>query len=239
MVRTRNRFARAATAQDGFTVVEVLVAVLVLTVGLIVLIGAFDPARRLSTQAERRQVASAIAEQEIQRVQALAWAKIALAAQPTVNANATTKDPTYYESAGPCVGIGPTSTPCYQWDWNKTSSSEAMVIDAPNADSTANPQNWTTTVTAAGPATRLSGKTYRFITWANDTECAAAACGAAADYKRVTVAVTVTGMTSPVELSTLVTNSAAGVNGNDPLADSTVNCNDVSGATTTTVPCVG
>lgn len=228
--------AGRAGGEGGFTVVEVLVAVLVLTVGLITLVAAFDPARRLGTTAEMRQVASGMAEQEIQRVQALPWAKIALASAPTVNSGATAKDPTHYISNGPCIGTGPVTSPCYQWDWSTVSSAEGLDVDATNADGTANPQAWTTTVNTSSGATRFSGKTYRFITWANDTECTQTACGGTNDYKRVTVAVTVNGLTTPIVESTLVTNPVAS-NGasNDPLADPSVTCVDG----TTTVPCIG
>jgi Tfp pilus assembly protein PilV len=233
----RDRSHSAARGQEGFTVIEVLVAVLVLTVGMITLLSAFDPARRLGTQAEERQAVSARADRELQRVQSLPWAQIALKATPTVNAGATAKDPTFYISNGPCVGTGPTSTPCYQWDWSTATSKEALVIDTTNGDAAANPQPWSTTITAAtGSPTRLTGNIYHYVTWANDTECTAAACGGTSDYKRVTVAVSVTGLKTPVEVSALVTNPTAGTGGSiDPLTDSSVKCTDGN----TPVSCIG
>lgn len=223
----------AHRGQDGFTVVEVLVAALVLTLGIISLVGAFDPARRLGTNAEKRQVGSARAEQELDRIRSLPWNQIALKAQPTKNAGATPADPTYYITSSCPVTTAPVSgSPCYQWDWKKASSQEVLDVDTTNGDSTPNPQSWTTTISTSNGSVRLSGKTYRFITWANDTECTNPTCGAANDYRRVTVAVTVNGLDTPVEMSTLVTDP---VGGYDPLTESGVTCMDQGVA----VSCIG
>jgi Tfp pilus assembly protein PilV len=226
------RIRAAARREDGFTIVEVLAAVLVLSVGIVSLVGSFDPARHLGTNAEIHQVASARAEAELNRVTSLSFKNIALKENPSIGAIKT--EPNYFVSNGPCAGNGPPAAtkPCYQWDWTSSSSIEALDVEAATEDATANPQSWTTTVSSSGGTTRLSGKTYRFITWANDSLCKAATCGGANDYKRVTVAVTVTGMKTPVELSTLVTNP---VGEYDPTAQGGVTCSDQG----VNVPCVG
>lgn len=218
------RLRRRAGAEDAFTMVEVLVAVMVLTVGIISLISAFDSSRRLGTRDEERQTASALAQQELQRIQALPWSQIALNATPTTNANAGTNDPTYYIYGGLCPGTGPTSSPCYQWDWSNTSSREPLVIDTASGDPTANPQPWTTTITAGGASVRLSGKTYHYVTWVNDTQCTLSTCGASADAKRIVVAVTVDGRATPITLSTIATNSVGGTK--NGLTQTGVTCQD-------------
>jgi prepilin-type N-terminal cleavage/methylation domain-containing protein len=225
-----------ATRQDGFTIVEVLVASLVLAVGVVSLVGTFDPARRLGTRAELHQVASARAEEELNRVTSLAFKNIALKEAPTVNKGATTNDPTYFISSGPCEYKAPVSTPCYQWDWSSSSSIEALDVDATNGDAThSNPFTWTTSVSTSNETIRIHGSTYRFITWVNDKGCkstVAAACEGQNDYKRVTVAVTISGMDTPVELSALVTNPMSEY---DPIKQSGVTCTDRG----VTVPCIG
>jgi len=226
--------------QGGFTVVEVLMAVLVLTVGMITLIGAFEPARKLGTQAELRQVASAAGEQELQRVQSLPWSKIAMKSEPAVT-GAAAPNPTHYISNSPCPGTtGPTTLHCYQWDWTGGMPAEGVVVDTTNGDPTANPTNWTTTVSTTNGAVRLRGSTYRFVTWATDKECTVSACGGASDYKRVTTIVTINNLRNPIELSSLVTNpiSSQGSSTN-PLSDTTVICTDQSFANSPTVPCIG
>lgn len=220
--------------QGGFTVVEVLMAVLVLTVGMITLIGAFEPARKLGTQAELRQVASAAAEQELQRVQALPWSKMAMKAEPATSV-------AQHVSDAPCSQTtGPTTLHCYQWDWSGAKPAEGVVVDATNGDPTANPTNWTTTVSTSNGAIRLRGSTYHYVTWTTDKECTAVACGGSSDYKRITAIVTIAGLRNPVELSSLVTNPAASATGgSDPLGDTSVTCTDNSTSTPVTVPCIG
>ena len=223
----RRRIARLAGGSEGFTVIEVMVATLVLTVGMLSLVGAFDSGRRLSTSAEEHQTAAAIAQRELQRIEALPWASIGLTADPTQPTGVKSTDPTYYENAGPCItsgaSIGPASSPCYQWDWSTSTALEPLVISA-SADATVNPQSWSTTVTAGGTVTRLSGKIYRFITWVSDSHCTLSDCGAASDYKRIVVAVTGTGLDKPVTLTTLVTNPVG--SSQDPLQAGTYTCTD-------------
>jgi prepilin-type N-terminal cleavage/methylation domain-containing protein len=222
------RTTSVALREGGFTLLEVLVASLLLAIGIISMVGSFDPARHLGTTAELHQVASAQAEGELNRITSMKFSNISLKEAPT--AGVKTTEPTYYVSSGPCAGKGPVSTPCYQWDWSSSASIEALDVAA-TTDSEPNPRSWTTTVSTSSGTTRISGKTYRFITWANDTLCKATACGGSTDDKRITVAVTITGIKQPVELSSLVTNPAGEYN---PLAGG-VTCTDQG----VTVPCAG
>jgi Tfp pilus assembly protein PilV len=228
---------QTARDESGFTVIEVLVAALVLTVGLLSLLGAFDAGRHLGTSAEMRQTASAMAARELQRIQSQPWKGIALAADPAVPWGTSTdvNDPRHYLSTAICPSTVQTTASCYQWDWNSSSTLEPLVVDAANGDASANPTAWQTTVTGTGGSVRLSGQIYRLVTWTNDNACTAPACGAANDYKRISVVVTVdksgTVSVPPVSLSTLVTNPAGGYL--NPLTKAGIKCNDHG----TAVPC--
>lgn len=212
---------------------EALMAVLVLTIGVVALVSSYDSSRHLVTSAERHDVAATRGEEEINRITSLAWASIALKTEPTVESGATTLNPSYYISKeGPCVGNGPVSKPCYQWNWTSSSSSEPLDVNAATTDATANPLAWETNVSTSGGVTRLTGKTYRYVTWANDTNCTQALCKGTTDYKRITVAVTVSGMKAPVELSTFVTDPEGEY---DPVAQTGVTCTNQG----VTVPCIG
>ena len=219
------------TSEEGFTIIEVLVAVLVLTVGLIALVGAFDSSRRLGTNAEERQTASTLAERELDRIEALPWSQIALSATPTTNSGAGSKDPTFYISNGPCPDTGPVSSPCYQTDWSSSGSKEPLVIDSTYGDPTANPTPWSTTVTAGGSTVRLSGNVYHYVTWLNDQLCTLSSCLPSNDPKRIFVAVTVNGLNTPITLTDVVTNTVGGTK--NGLTQSGVTCQDGS----TAVPC--
>jgi prepilin-type N-terminal cleavage/methylation domain-containing protein len=226
--------------QRGFMLIELLIAVMVLAVAMVALLTTFDSSRKLATAAEMHDTAAGIAEGEVARIEAFPWAEVALAVNPTQNPSPGTNDPTYYySSSGSCAGSSnpPQTTPCYEWDWS--SSTEPLVVcpaksgkvwcDETGGDSTANPQSWSHTVSTANGAVRLSGKIYRFITWASDPKSTAAACGGTNDYKRITVAVTVeqkafSATIAPVVLSTLYTNPVgAKVN---PLTQAGVECLD-------------
>ena len=215
---------RTLSDQAGMTLIEVLVAVVILAVGIIPLVSTFDATRKLGTSAEAHQTAEAIAQGDLQRIEALPWSAIALTAEPAMNSGATSTDPTYYEQSGSCVG-GPTpvTTPCYKWDWDGSSAAEPLVISG-SADTTADPSSWSTTISTTNGAVRLSGKIYRFITWVNDPKCTLSTCGGSTDYKRVLVAVTGTGLDTPVVLTTFVTNPVAGTA--DPLYNGANNCLD-------------
>ncbi len=209
-------FEPTAEGQDGFAVAEMLTAILVISLAVMGLISVFDGSRRLTTNAEKHDVASAMANKEIERVTAQPWKKVALGAAPT----ATTTDPdapTYYVSSGPCGGAGlPSSSPCYRYDWDDASKIEPLVVDSVDGDSAPNPQTWTAPSPAGGA--RLSGEVYRYVTWVNDPNCLSATCGGPGDYKRVLVAVTVNGVAKPTVVTTLVQNGAGGTIRN-PLAN--------------------
>lgn len=236
----RSRGAETALAEDGMTIIEVLVAAVILAIGVIALLTAFDASRRLTSSAEEHQTAATIAQQELHRIASQPWSKIALIAEP-VKTGTTSTDPTYYEQTGTCAGTtgayGPVSSPCYQWSWNgtagQTTTTEPLVISS-SGDSTSDPASWSTTISTSNGAVRLSGSVYRFITWVNDPNCYSAAyCSGSKDYKRVVVAVTGTGLNTPVVLTTAVTNPVSAAA--NPLYNNSAECLDG----TTTVPCVG
>jgi hypothetical protein len=111
--------------------------------------------------------------------------------------------------------------PCYEWDWGSTSSYEAFVI---SATGTTPSEAWSEAISTSNGSTRVSGSLYRFITWVNDPECKADACGGAEDYKRITVAVTSSRLHSPVTLSTLYVNPVGGKT--NPLLEASIKCLD-------------
>src|SRR5205085_2003652 len=86
--------ARPLATEEGFTIVEVLVAAIVLAVGIAGLVGAFDSARKLSLLSERRTVMAHRAQLEIERLQTYPYAQLAMISKPSHSAEAS--DPDYY-----------------------------------------------------------------------------------------------------------------------------------------------
>jgi prepilin-type N-terminal cleavage/methylation domain-containing protein len=226
-------------AESGMTLIELLAAMVVLAVGVFAVLQTFTASRELANRAEARNAMVAVARGEIQRIESLAWSNIALPSTPTTNAGATTTDPSYYISSGPCAGSSnpPATSPCYQWDWSNSSTAEPLAISGSSADTNANPRLWSNVITTSNSSVRLSGGIYRYITWVNDPNCTAAACGGSNDYKRITVAVTVcspgtssatctddTAISPALEMSTFWVNPLGGTS--SPLTQSGITCND-------------
>ena len=186
-------------AEDGFMMIEVLVAALVLTIGIIGLIGAFDSSRKLTLLSERRTSLAHRGQQEIERLLAVPYSELAM--NPTPTHSAETTNPDYYVSASN-----------YQWD--PSSGSTEPLVTGPACESP--PQEGCGGVSGTpAPWTdgRLSGYVYDFVTWHTDGHCGAL-CPAEKNYKRVTVVVTVTvpantHSVAPFRLSAFVPDPAA------------------------------
>jgi prepilin-type N-terminal cleavage/methylation domain-containing protein len=222
--------ARLLREQRGMTLVEALVASLILAIAAAGLLGAFDAGREEANYSEKHNTATAIAEKEIVRLTALPWKQVANNTTEvegwTVGSSST--DPTHYFSKGKCVETAtlPSHEPCYQWDWTKSSAIEPLALE-PEAEvnkteALKDPYSFETLTPKK--ATRISGKIYRYITWVNDGKCegtkntcTSTSSTSYSNYKRITVIVTVTGMKKPVILSTLYTNPEGSTN--NPLFD--------------------
>lgn len=186
---------RGLASEDGFTLFELLIAMAVTAIGLMALVSSFDHSRELVSTAEKTEVASHQAERAMERVLAMPYAQVAHATAPAHNTDAT--HPANYVS---------TTGTSYQWDQGATGPrSDDLEVDNVNGQ-IANVSNW------ADSASRLSGKTYTFVTRTGDL-CSATGCPAGDQRgRRVTLAVTVDGprpLKKPVLISSLIINPAA------------------------------
>ena len=219
------------------TLIEVLIAMVVLVVGMLAVFDGLSSAQRGTTAAERSIVLAQAGQQALQAIQALPYAAIADSATPTKTTTTNTQDPTYYLST--CG-----STTCYQWDPASSSSAEPMAIDTVNGLVAPGP----TTGVVAAPNTsgctttstancRITYSIYRFITDVTDSVCSqtGVTCSSTTSYKRIIVAVKNTGTGppfDPVYVSTFASTKIGGAA--NPLTDATkTTCLDG----TTTVAC--
>ena len=202
--RIRARLA----AERGFTLVEVLVAISVLAVGVMSTISVFDGSRKLTSVGEKNQAASHVAEQEIEKIVANAtYASLGLSAAPASSNDS--RNPNYW-----VTDVG--GTPSYKW--NQDTQTEPLCVQTACGSGTVSPgpDNWTVgRVNAAdsSSATRLSGQIFRYVTLADDPVTDCGNCTGTADYKRLTIALTVNGPNAPkdpIVISTLVSNPDAG-----------------------------
>ncbi len=209
---TNRRRSPPPRAEDGFTLIEVLVAALVLTVGIVGLIGAFNSARKLTLLSERRTAMAHIAQLELERLQSYPYSQLAMASAPVHSSEKS--NPDFYIAEG--------AEPTYQYG-AIAGETESLVVAAKECASTTETGcGWV----AAAPSARqcsttvgacewtngqVSGRLYDFVTWHTDKNCGLK-CPAKEDYKRLTVVVTVkvpggTHEPSSVRISTLVAES--------------------------------
>ena len=72
-------------SEDGFTIVETVVAAILLAIGAIAVLGAFDGAPRATFRAEQSQVASDIAQREVEALRAKPYTQLALTSAPATS----------------------------------------------------------------------------------------------------------------------------------------------------------
>lgn len=178
---------------DGMTMIEVMVATMVLLIGVVGAFGAFDGIRRLGTISEKKQEASRYAQRELEHLRSLGFANLQLSSAPAAMADSRgiVADGNYTPPNGGTASPLRIASSC--------PTSTSCVDPAPTA--------WT-----AGNAT---GYVYRFITAEDDTTCGAS-CTSAVDRLRITVAVTVSSPHNPINAlvaSTVVIDPTAVPNG--------------------------
>jgi prepilin-type N-terminal cleavage/methylation domain-containing protein len=128
--------------QRGMSIVEVMVAALVLAVGVLATMNVVLGSRDLTTTSEKLEAASHVAEKELEALQSLAW-----------NAQAHT--------ANPANGPAPytVNTGVFQWP---AATPGAIAINALGV---------VPTTASSWSDGRLSGSVYRFVSWVDDPCC--------------------------------------------------------------------
>ena len=204
--------------------VEVMIAALVLAIGIVGLVGAFDSGRRLTLLSERRTTMAHRAQLEIERLRTYPYSQLAMATAPTHSSEKN--NPDYYVNYNSPVKCTSAGDGCYAWNAETTGEEEAPVPAGKNGECTVT----VTTecgVVASSPTGRkcserigacewsdglVEGKVYDFVTWHSDAHCGSG-CPAKENYKRLTVVVTAkvpTGNPEPaaVRVSTIVAESS-------------------------------
>ena len=193
---------------DGFTLIELMVAISILIVGIMGMFMGFITSQRASAVAERETSMAHIAQQQIEFVQGVPYSQVGLSSTPATSTDKT--NPDYYVAGG--------STPTFQWN-RTTGATENLDIDTTTPGVVTPVQNWS--------EGRYSGKIYQFVTWTTDPNCSPA-CPSSQDYKRITVAVTSsTGSPSPVYVSSVIADPPA-ASGN-PLTNPATTCTNSQG----------
>ena len=161
---------RLADERDGFTLVEVLVAAVILVIGSAGILLTFVAGIHNVQRGNESQVAISVAEREMEKVSSLPYEKIALTSTP---AHST-------ETANPNSRVTGST-----FNLNRTGTAEnaTMVVESAGG-------------VAPGPTAfssgGVSGEVYRFVVWRKDAAyCAAnptkSSCTSGQSFKRVVV----------------------------------------------------
>lgn len=246
---TRRLVTRRLREEGGMTIIEALVAALVLSVGIGGMLGAFNGASKLSLTAERRASVSHLAQREIERLQAVPYEELSMISAPVKSSEEA--DPDYYvnySAPGKCTEVEKGG--CYAWNAENTAEEEPIAVAS---SGTKCPTTGTAPkgcgVVSSSPTEecskldpfgschwsdgRLSGDIYDFVTWHYDTVCKQVVGGenrcTEQSYKRISVVVTVNvsagnHAVTPVRVSTLVADPKSVKP--DPLASPSTTCGE-------------
>jgi prepilin-type N-terminal cleavage/methylation domain-containing protein len=209
---------RRLQAQDGFTLVEILMAVTLMSVGIAATLNVFGGSDRTVLAAQRASVASHQGQEELDRLSKTAYSKLGLTSTPSSSA-----DP-----LDPGSRVSGTSFTV------RTGLTETFVLSTDAGQSAAAVSPAPTSYSVGISGATVTGKIYRYITW-RDENCASGICDGSQNTKRITVAVTVDASgtlpaRAPVFLSQVIPDPDAIAPGNDPppplAGDSTITAQD-------------
>lgn len=158
-------------SEAGLTVVEAIVALLLLAVGSLAALQLLDTATRTTFRAEQSQALSNRLQAELEQISALPYPELALSSAP---AGSTDENDPRYRISETSFAVEPGMT-------------EPLIIDAAGGVSPA-PEPFT--------AGDISGEIFKFVVWRDDPSCAESDCPGEEDLKRVIVAAKVT--TAPI-----------------------------------------
>jgi prepilin-type N-terminal cleavage/methylation domain-containing protein len=199
-----------ADREAGFTLIEVLVAAVILALAALAVFGTLSAATRNAQRAQATQVALDQAQEEMEKLHALSYSELALTTTPEHVAD--TLNPNYRVTGQKFEVKRESSEP----------PSEMVVNGGPLRGSETGIEGG---VVVPGPFKfeegNVSGQIYRYIVWRNDEECPESAvgtedfCPGDQDYKQLIVAVKLnspvsqTAETNYVEVQSQVANPEA------------------------------
>jgi len=196
---------RRLSCEHGFTLAEILVAVLIISIGLIGVLTTFDASERSSQAAQRHEQALAVGQRELERMKSISYSTLGLSSIPAPGGDGNPagdprpnnpRNPNFYVTTGSLFSIKADYA-----DKNSTTLRSETLVGAGSVIQ--GPESFD-----AGAGT---GKIYRYITYRTES---CSGCSGTTDSKRITVAVVMdddkrSAPTRPIYLSTVVTDPNA------------------------------
>ncbi len=168
---------RVSEQQAGFTIVEVMVAALVLVAGAFATFGVLRVAVINTDRTKASQVALDRAQQEMEALRSLTNGELALTATPPPSTN----------SLSPNLRVSGSE---FALDRSPVGNYKKLVVSGGELYGGG---FITTAKISPGPTPfttgDVKGQVYRYIVWRNDTSCPESTCPGTQDYKQIVVAV--------------------------------------------------
>jgi prepilin-type N-terminal cleavage/methylation domain-containing protein len=179
-------------SEAGFTLMELLIAMTLMSVGVAATLGVFGATGRTTVVAQQRNVAIHQAQAALDQISTMDYDKVGLTSTPAASTDELNPG---YRVSGSGLLIKTALTEPFVLS-SQSGQSQAAISPAP-----------TTFATGTGDGT-VTGKVYRYITW-RDENCQSGTCDGVQNTKRITVAVTIdlvgtTPATKPVWISEIL-----------------------------------
>jgi prepilin-type N-terminal cleavage/methylation domain-containing protein len=169
--------SRPREKEAGFTIVEVLVAILIVSIGAMATFSLLSAATRNAQRAEASQVALEYAEQELELLRSMEDKQLALTVSPSSSANVNS----------PNNRVSNGTFALSRWPLGNYRN---LVV---NGGSLYGGGSISAGSVTPGPTSftsgDVSGRIYRYIVWHNDESCSETSCPGKQDYKQIVVAV--------------------------------------------------
>lgn len=167
--------------ESGFTIVEVLVAIMILSIGAMTTFTLLSSATRNAQRAKGSQVALEYAEQELEYLRSMTSEELALTQLPHTSTNALNPNYRYRDSDG-----------TFALQRQPLGDYHDLVV---NEDPLYGGGEVEGGKVEPGPTPFTSGdvqgKVFRYVVWRNDAKCSEENCPGKQDYKQIVVAVKV------------------------------------------------
>ena len=180
--RPSQSLASRLRCDGGLSIVEVLIASLLLVLGALTTLGLMDTAHRQTFRAEQSQVVSDRLQAEMEAVKRLEYTKVALTATPLHSTDS--KSPNYR-----VANLGGSST--FALNENGTNLAPLVVngTDSVTGGVVVAQSEFSSGDLGAGSEGDIEGRIHRYVTWINDPACPDSLCPGVKDFKRVTIAI--------------------------------------------------
>ena len=170
----RKRRQRPASPEAGFTLVEVVVAAMLLVLVSLSLLSTVDASRRASFRAEQSQVLVNQLQAELERIKQMGYSKIALTAMP---ASSTSPSDPGWRISGTSFALGREGIDLRPLVVNGTSLAGGGTVSGGTISSDP----------VAFESGDITGTMRTYVVWIDDPKCPDALCPGAQDLKRVVV----------------------------------------------------